>query len=168
MKTCRTLTVGLLMLAFACLTMAEGEEAAKEVAPATVVKLFWLRIEKGDIDGALSLFAYSDRSKALIPRQRATFAMWSTVMKKGKTTVIVGEQKIIGQAGVVLITSREGKSTVRRDVMYLVRKERMWRLLAYAVPGDSPAHQLDKETAAAMARLKEWARGEMRKAEKGS
>jgi hypothetical protein len=163
MKIRTTLIVGLLLLGFVEPAAAEGEKAEKEITPTMVVKVFWYKIEKGDVDGALSLFAFSQHTKALIPRQRATFATWSKVMKKGTTLVTVGPEKRIGTSAAVLITSREGKTKVRRDVMYLVRKEKLWRILAYAVPGDSPAHQLDDESVAAMKKLKEWARAEMKK-----
>ena len=155
--------VSALVLSCAGWAVAEGEKAEKEITPTMVVKVFWHKIEKGDIDGAMPLFVFSEQTKALIPRQRATFAMWSKVMKKGTTLVTVGSEKRIDGSAAVLITSREGKTKVRRDVMYLVRKEKLWRILAYAVPGDSPAHQLDDEAVAAMKKLKEWARSEMGK-----
>lgn len=164
MKTRVMVAVAVLLLSVGG-SVAEGEKAGKEITPTAVVKVFWYKIGKGDVDGALSLFTFSDRTKALMPRQRATFAMWSTVMKKGATVVDVGPEKVAGVAATVLVTSHEGKSKVRREVMYLVRKEGLWRMLPYAVPGDSPAHQLDKETNAAMAQLKRWARREMKKAE---
>jgi hypothetical protein len=158
----RLLVVTLVAFGVSGFSVAEGEKAEKETAPSTVVRVFWRAIEKGDVDGALALFAFSGRTKALIPRQRATFAMWSKVMKKGGTVVTVGPAKTVGGAAAVLMTSREGRLEPRRDVMYLVRKDGEWRILAYAIPGDSPAHELGKDAAAAMKSLKEWARGELK------
>lgn len=145
--------------------LGDGEKVSSEITPETVVRLFWHKIEKNDVDGVMSLFVFSDKARALIPRQRATFAMWAAVMKRGGTSVAVGSGKAIGDAAAVLMTSREGKAETRNDVMYLVRKDGQWRLLPYAVPGDSPANELSGATLGAMVQIKEWVRVEMRKKE---
>jgi len=163
MKTYAKAIVGVfLLLSVAGLVAQEEENKEKrEITPTDVIKVFWYKIEKGDPDGALSLFHFSKLTKPLIPRQRATFVMWSKVMKKGETVVVPGPEKVIGAAAAVMVTSREGKTTVRHDVMYLVRKDNIWRILAYGIPGDSPSHRLAEDETAAMRKLKEWARREM-------
>jgi hypothetical protein len=135
---------------------ALAAESKREAEPAEVVKRFWQHIKANEVDRAIALHTFSQKTKHFAKALQAEYSKWSTPYKEGEVKVTFGASKVAGRAAVVLITCDEGQTSPKPEPVFLVRKKDTWKLLMPGLPGDAPAHELDADTVASMKALKTW------------
>lgn len=142
---------------------ASAAGPAKEVGPVEVVESFWDKIKTGDVEGAIALHTFSEKTKRLADGIKAEYSKWSTPLKSGEVKVTIGNSEVHGTAAVVMITCYEGQTNPKPEPAYLVRREGTWKMLMPGMPGDASAHELDADTVASMKALKTWVASQQRK-----